>query len=63
MGDRFQRYAAQRWTQDDFDLLTDEEVRIVKMRRKQSPIDVAMQIPMSVETLYRRERSIRSKLG
>lgn len=63
MGDKFQRYAAQRWTQEDFDLLTDEEVRIVKMRRKQGPIDVAMQIPMSVETLYRRQNSIRSKLG
>lgn len=63
MGDKFQKYAAQRWTQDDFDLLTDEEVRIVKMRRKQGPIDVAMQMPMSVETLYRRQNSIRNKLG
>lgn len=63
MGDKFQKYAAQRWTQDDFDLLTDEEVRIVKMRRKQGPVEVAMQIPTSVETLYRRQNSIRNKLG
>lgn len=63
MGDRFQRYAAQRWTQDDFDLLTDEEGEILRQRRKHSPPTVAMAMHMSVETVHRRERSIRSKLG
>jgi DNA-binding CsgD family transcriptional regulator len=63
MGDRFQRYAAQRWTQDDFDLLTDEEGEILRQRRKHSPPAVAINMHMSVETVHRRERSIRSKLG
>ena len=63
MGDKFQRYAARRWTQDDFDLLTDEEGQILHQRRKHSPPAVAINMHMSVETVYRRERSIRDKLG
>ena len=61
-GDRFQRFAAHRFTEDDFDLLTDEEVDILKARRKQTPISVALQMHMSVETVYRRQRSIKDKL-
>lgn len=62
-GDPFQRFAARRWSQDDFDLLTDEEGEILRMRRKHSPPSVALQMHMSVETVHRRERSIRNKLG
>ena len=62
-GDRFQRYAAHRFTDDDFDLLTDEEVKVLKTRRKHSPQSVALQLRMSVETVYRRQKSIRDKLG
>lgn len=58
----FQRFAAQRFTQDDFDLLTDEEVEVLKLRRKHSPQSVAQQLIMSVETVHRRQRSIRAKL-
>lgn len=58
----FQRFAARRYTQDDFDLLTDEEVDVLKLRRKHSPQSVAMQLAMSVETVYRRQNSIRAKL-
>lgn len=63
MGDRFQRYAAQRFTAEDFDLLTDEEEQVLRMRRKHSPISVANQLHMSVESVHRRQRSIMSKLG
>lgn len=62
-GDRFQRFAAHRFTEEDFELLTDEEVNVLKARRKQTPISVALQLHMSVETVYRRQRSIRDKLG
>lgn len=62
-GDRFQRYAAHRFTDDDLALLTDEEVDVLKNRRKRTPQAVALQLHMSVETVYRRQKSIRSKLG
>lgn len=62
-GDPFQRYAAHRFTDDDFALLTDEEEKVLKMRRKHTPQSVALQLHMSVETVHRRQRSIRSKLG
>lgn len=58
----FQKFAARRYTQDDFDLLTDEEVEVLKRRRKHSPQSVALQLSMSVETVYRRQNSIRAKL-
>ena len=58
----FQKFAARRYTQDDFDLLTDEEVEVLKRRRKHSPQSVAMQLTMSVETVYRRQNSLRAKL-
>ena len=58
----FQRFAARRYTQDDFDLLTDEEVDVLKLRRKHSPQSVALQLSIGVATVHRRQNSIRKKL-
>lgn len=62
-GDRFRIFAARRYTPDDLALLTDEEEQILIGRRKKSPQEMAIKMHMSVETIHRRERSIRSKLG
>lgn len=58
----FQRFAARKYSQDDLDRLTDEEVQVLLLRRKHSPVSVAQQLHMSVETVHHRQRSIRSKL-
>ena len=44
-------------------MLTDEEEAILLGRRKKSPQEMALKMHMSVESIHRRERSIRSKLG
>lgn len=44
-------------------MLTDEEEEILLGRRKKSPQEMALKMHMSVESIHRRERSIRSKLG
>lgn len=62
-GDPFRAFAAHRFTDADFDLLTDDEVAVLKGRRKQSPQQMADCLCMSVEGVYRRQRSIRKKLG
>ncbi len=62
-GDPFRRFAARRIPQSDLDLLTDEEEEILIGRRKCSPQEMAMKKHMSVETVYRRQRSIMSKIG
>ena len=62
-GDPFRAFAARRYTPDDLALLTDEEEDILIGRRKKSPQEMAIKMHMSVETIHRRERSIRSKLG
>lgn len=62
-GDPFRAFAARRYTPDDLALLTDEEEQILIGRRKKSPQEMAIKMHMSVETVHRRERSIRSKLG
>lgn len=62
-GDPFRTFAARRYTPDDFALLTDEEEQILIGRRKKSPQEMAIKMHMSVESIHRRERSIRSKLG
>lgn len=62
-GDQFRIFAARRYTPDDLALLTDEEEAILLGRRKRSPQEMAIKMHMSVETIHRRERSIRSKLG
>lgn len=62
-GDPFRAFAARRYTPDDLALLTDEEELILLGRRKKSPQEMAIKMHMSVETVHRRERSIRSKLG
>lgn len=62
-GDPFRVFAARRYTPDDLALLTDEEEQILLGRRKKSPQEMAIKMHMSVESIHRRERSIRSKLG
>lgn len=62
-GDPFRLYAARRYTPDDLALLTDEEEQILIGRRKASPQEMAVRMHMSVESIHRRERSIRAKLG
>lgn len=62
-GDPFRAFAARRYTPDDLALLTEEEEQILLGRRKKSPQEMAIKMHMSVETIHRRERSIRSKLG
>lgn len=62
-GDSFRRYAARRYTPDDLALLTDEEVDILMGRRKNSPLEMSVKMHMSVESVYRRQRSIRDKIG
>lgn len=62
-GDPFRAFAARRYTPDDLALLTDEEEEILIGRRKKSPLEMAIKMHMSVESVHRRERSIRAKLG
>lgn len=62
-GDPFRIFAARRYSPDDLALLTDEEEQILIGRRKKSPQEMAIKMHMSVESIHRRERSIRSKLG
>ena len=62
-GDPFRIFAARRYSPDDLALLTDEEEAILIGRRKKSPQEMAIKMHMSVETVHRRERSIRNKLG
>lgn len=63
-GDPFQMYAAVKLRQGaNLDVLTDEEKQILRYRCKGGPAYAAAMIPMSVETVHRRQRSIRKKLG
>lgn len=62
-GDPFRSFAAQRFSDADFDLLTNDEVAVLKGRRRQSPQQMADALCMCVEGVYRRQRSIRKKLG
>ena len=62
-GDPFRAYAARRYSPDDLAMLTDEEEEILMGRRKKSPQEMAIKMHMSVESIHRRERSIRNKLG
>lgn len=61
---RFQRFAARPFTRDDLDRLTEEEEQVLVMRRRgKSVVQVADALSMSVESVYRRERSILGKLN
>lgn len=63
-GDPFQMYAAVKMRDGvRWDILTDEEAKIIKARCKGGPAYAAIEAHMSVETVHRRERSIRKKLG
>lgn len=63
-GDPFQMYAAVKLrTGANLDVLTDEEALVLRYRCKGNPAYAASMIPMSVETVHRRQRTIRAKLG
>lgn len=63
-GDPFQLYAAIKMRQGiNWDILTAEEEKVVRARCKGNPAYAAAQIPASVETVHRLERSIMKKLG
>lgn len=59
----FQHFAAQPWARDDLDRLTDEEEQVLLMRRRgRSVVAVAQALHMDESSVYRRQKSIRSKL-
>ena len=63
-GDPFQKYAAIKMRQGvNWDILTDEEEKVLKARCKGNPTYAATKACMSVSTVHRRERSIIEKLG
>lgn len=62
-GDRFQLYAAHKLPTVNFDVLTDEEGEVLRARCKGNPTYTANLLHMSVETVHRRQRTIRDKLG
>lgn len=47
----------------NWDILTDEEEKVLRARCKGNPAYAASLLPASVETVHRRERSIMKKLG
>lgn len=60
---RFAQFASRPYTREDLDRLTEEEEQVLIMRRRgKSVVQVADALCMSAESVYRRERSIRSKL-
>lgn len=60
----FTRYAARPFTRDDLDRLTEDEEKVLMMRRRgKSIVQVAMALSMSESSVHRRERSIQQKLG
>ncbi len=60
---RFAQIASRPYSRDDLDRLTEEEEQVLIMRRRgKSVVQVADALNMSAESVYRRERSIRSKL-
>ena len=63
-GDPFQLYAAVKMRNGvNWDILTDEEGKVLKARCKGNPTYAAKQTCMSVSTVHRRERAIMKKLG
>lgn len=62
-GDRFQLYAARKVPTARFDILTDEEGEVLRARCKGNPTYTANLLHMSVETVHRRQRTIKMKLG
>lgn len=62
-GDPFRLFAARRFTEDDLQRLTEEEAHILIGRRRKSPIELSIEMHMSVDTVYRMQRSILRKLS
>lgn len=63
-GDPFQMYAAVKMRKGvNWDILTEEECKVLRARCKGNPAYAATLLPASVETVHRRERSIIKKLG
>lgn len=63
MSDRFQRFAARNHTQETLDRLTDDEVELLKGRRKHSPVAMSIKMHKSESTIYRLQNSILDKIG
>lgn len=63
MSDRFQRFAARNHTQETLDRLTDDEVELLKRRRKHSPVAMSIKMHKSESTIYRLQNSILEKIG
>ena len=63
MSDRFQRFAAQNFPESTFERLTDDEVEVLKGRRKHSPLAMSFKMHRSESTIYRLQQSIRDKIG
>lgn len=63
MSDRFQRFAARNHTQETLDRLTDDEVELLKGRRKHSPVAMSIKMHKSESTIYRLQNSILEKIG
>ena len=63
-GDPFQKYAAIKMRNGvNWDILTDEEEKVLRARYKGNPTYAATKACMSVSTVHRREKSIMEKLG
>lgn len=63
MSDRFQRFAARDHSDAALARLTDDEVELLKGRRKHSPVAMSMKMHRSESTIYRLQNSILDKIG
>ena len=63
MSDRFQRFAAKEHPQHELDRLTDDEVELLKGRRKHTPVAMSIKMHKSESTIFRLQNSILEKIG
>ena len=63
MSDKFQRFAAKEHPQHELDRLTDDEVELLKGRRKHTPVAMSFKMHKSESTIYRLQNSILDKIG
>lgn len=60
---RFEKFAAQPFTRDDLDRLTEEEEQVLRMRRRGKTVyQVGDALGLSEASIHRRQASIRQKL-
>lgn len=58
----FEHFAAQPFGRDDLDRLTEEEERVLQVRRRYGVVKSCDLLNMSPSSLHRKQRSIRQKL-